>query len=166
MLRNEFNLPFAELSDLWIECKEVSNTKKVKVPKEMVAEESIKPKEIEKRVSGSEIKESTHIKVDPKSHITEPITKKSLRIINVTTEIEGEYGTYIKNKDGITIDGKLYSDKYMVKKTQQIASSAHNVKMNCIKERIKALEKELEKIRILEHNERDKFEEIESVFNL
>lgn len=176
LLRNEFNLPFAELSDLWIECKEVSNTKKVIVPKEMVAEKNIKPKEIEKKVSGLEVKEVEKDKIKPvcnvgvvnmkSNDIEKPTTKNGLRIINITTEIEGKYGTYIKNKDGITIDGKLYSDKYMVKKTQQIASSAHNVKMNCIKERIKALEKELENIRTLEHNERDKFEEIESVFNL
>jgi hypothetical protein len=152
MLKHEFNLPNAELSDLWLECK---NEICVKSTDKIPGNEDIK-------YSISEEEKTTDQKVEPLK--TEK--KISLKVIRVTTEVQGEYGTYVKNNDGVKIGDNLYSDLDAVKKEKIMMMNEFNTKMDNIKDRIRVLNDELKSIQDLGMKEIEKFTEIESVFGI
>jgi hypothetical protein len=165
LLKHEFNLPYAELSDLWLECKNESCVKSV--DKDTTVENPINleikvDKEIVDSIKGINIKEK-----EPEMAITTvPEKKISLKIVNIITEVEGEYGKYVKNSDGVRFGDKLYSDIDEVKKERTVLAAEYNNKMNGIKAKIAALNIELKEIQDLGMKEIEKFTEIESVFNL
>lgn len=157
-LKNEFNLPYAELSDLWLECK---SSKYVK-PYDQTS------KTIDAMACGlirEPIVKNKHLSKVPASEvIIEPIKNSSLKVINTITEIQGEFGTYIKSNDGVKVGEMLYRNTEEVNNTKNIISSKYKTIMDEIQERIKDLQLALESNKELEIKENDRFAEIESVF--
>jgi seryl-tRNA synthetase len=98
--------------------------------------------------------------------ITQIEKKNSLKVIRVTTEVEGEYGTYIKTVDGVKINDRLYSDIDMVKKEKIKLAAEYNTKIDSVMEKIRALNAEMKEIQDIGMKEIERFTEIESVFGL
>jgi hypothetical protein len=158
LLKNEYNLPFAELSDLWLECKNSDCAREIdKVPVNTTPLEFYYKKIEDMGVA---------IVAKEPEKIVAPDRKNSLKVVKVTTEVEGEYGIYIKNNDGVKINGQLYSDIDAVKKEKVTLAAEYNTKMDGIREKIKALNDELKAIQDAGMKEIEKFTEIESVFGL
>jgi uncharacterized protein YoxC len=164
LLKKEFNLPNAELSDLWLECKNVSCDRNMdKVPENTndrpTDEDVVK---FGNDVLGTNIatKEAENVE------ITQIEKKNSLKVIRVTTEVEGEYGTYIKTVDGVKINDRLYSDIDMVKKEKIKLAAEYNTKIDSVMEKIRALNAEMKEIQDIGMKEIERFTEIESVFGL
>jgi hypothetical protein len=164
LLKKEFNLPNAELSDLWLECKNVSCDRNMdKVPENT----NDRPTDEDVVKFGNDVlginiatKESENVE------ITQIEKKNSLKVIRVTTEVEGEYGTYIKTVDGVKINDRLYSDIDMVKKEKIKLAAEYNTKIDSVMEKIRALNAEMKEIQDIGMKEIERFTEIESVFGL
>lgn len=143
LLKKEFNLPNAELSDMWAACKPVAPKKTRNTPIENI---DVKSKEIET--------------VGPAKE------KSKLRVIKVIEEVQGEYGTYIKSQDGVTINGICYIGKDKVKEEKDIILKEYENKMNIVKKKMEELDIELKKIREQGTKEIEKYVELENVFDL
>jgi len=164
LLKNEFNLPFAELSDLWLECKNMEYRKETDRVPENVGPIVVNPI-INKEVVVEE-KKMENINEKEAGKTVGPEKKISLKVIRVTTEVEGEYGTYIKNADGVKIGDRLYSDKDMVMKEKVKLAAEYNTKIDGVKAKIEALKTSLKEIQEIGMKEIEKFTEIESVFDI
>jgi hypothetical protein len=143
LLKKEFNLPNAELSDIWAACKPVASKKTRNISSENA---EIKPKEI--------------TAVGPTKE------KTKLKVVKVIEEVQGEYGTYIKSPDGVTIDGVCYIGKNKVKEEKDIILKEYENKMNIVKKKMEELDIELKKIREQGTKEIEKYVELENVFDL
>lgn len=114
-LRNEFDIPFAELSDLWIECKSE------KIPKKKI-------------ISGV----SNPSNLEPKPIDT--TSNDNLKIINVLKEVQGRHGTYIRSLDCVMINGVEYKDVDTVKKECKAQMDIMNKQIERLKDELKNLE--------------------------
>ena len=158
LLRNEFNLPFAELSDLWIECKE---TKK---PKEKHKQHQVSENKVNKKsetIVAKEIEKGDDNKIIDNS-------KKNLKIVKVTvtTEIEGKYGTYIKTNGYVYTKDIKYSSKDIVQQEKTKIINEYNTKITDIKAKIEELNKQLKENQELGAKDIEKLTEIELVFDM
>lgn len=160
LLKREFNLPYGELSDLWIECKNgdyPKNTDKVPEHEEQNTESKSETAADQDKIISKEI--------EPEK-IVGPEKKSSLRVIKVTTEVQGEYGTYIKSIDGVKIGNALYKNKDVVKREKDEVSIEYKTKLDAIKEKIEDLNKQFKELQDSGMKEIERFTEIESVFDL
>lgn len=165
LLKSEFNLPYGELSDLWIEVKSHNygrTTDRVLEKEDKSKTEATANKDI--IVPDPEV--TSLIAAGITNMNNEPVKKNNLKVISITTEVEGEYGHYTKNVDGVKIGDNLYRDKEMIRKERIVSSSMYNTKMDNVRDRIKALNIELKEIQDKGIKELDRFDEIELVFDL
>lgn len=139
LLKKEFNLPNAELSDLWLSCK---NETVNKYDKAM----GVEPKEI---VVDSEIKK-----------------KSKLKVISTVKEVEGEYGTYFKSATGVSIDNKQYKDVAEVNAENDILTNEYLDIVKSINKQIKHLNAELRICNETHELKCKKYDELRDVFDL
>lgn len=154
-LRSEFNLPQAELSDMWAECKTegVSNPHTPKKVKEVAADKE--EKKIE--VVNTKVKNVDSAKMEQ---------KPALKIVNTIQEIQGTYNTYIKSSTGVRIGDKYYNDKSIVEEERQAIERRMEAKREDLRKQIEKLSKELGDITVNQRLEFAKYEELEAVFDM
>jgi hypothetical protein len=142
-LRKEFNLPNAELSNIWIEVKE----DELKGGKNKVV-----AKDIDEGVK-------EEVVVDKEN-------KSKLKVINVVSEIQGEYGTYLKSDRGVEIGEKMYKDKTVVERIRKAAAAEYGHNMEVIKAQIEELNIQLKDIENNGIKDLEMYAELEAVFDL
>lgn len=182
LLRNEFNLPNAELSDLWMECKpggkkmvKSMDKKKEEFLEEVaLTNENILNKEIV--VNGSkDVKEEVEVILADGIHVVNGVykvsvnnsTRKSkLKIVNTFTEVDGEYGSYVKSPRGVAIGDRLYENVSSVDDEEWDVRKKYEAEMSSIEKQISELNDKLEKIREEGKKKLEGFTELREVFNL
>lgn len=174
LLKREFNLPMAELSDLWLECKSGNEgySKSKNMPDTKM--DYIEPDEDNVVISINNIKEDKDLTRQDITIINTPLydnriilkPNSNLRIVSVTTQVEGLYGAYTRNIEGVRTGDKLYTDKDMVKNEKVAIITEYKSRKDDIRDKIKALNIELKDVEILEIKEIEMFAELESVFDL
>ena len=97
--------------------------------------------------------------------LEEEIKEKSKLVIK-SIEIDGVYGTYIKNSDGVTADGNPIKDIEMLNREKKGYLERQNTAIEATESKIKELTEHLSKLLIDKENELEKYEEIKQVFNM
>lgn len=183
LLKNEFNLPFTELSNLWIEVKEeqrincvnphtakkfineVAADKEEKEVCEKLAENMKKvfpQKEAEKVIA-----EKINIgKIEDLTTDNTGIKLNGLKVVNTIQEIQGKYGTYIKSSTGVRMGQKHYKDKLDVEEEINSLEGEYKARNIIIKEEIEKLNFELKEIEEKYTMESEKYAELENVFDI
>lgn len=147
ILKKEFNLPFAELSDIWIQSKgRISNSH---TPKKF------KDAEKEKFLNEVAAENEKTCKKEPK-----------LKVVNTIQEIKGEYGTYVKSQAGVRLNEKLYKDITDVEAEKEARKSQINALEEVLKTQLEEVNKKLTTLAENKKKEIDKYSEILEVFNM
>jgi hypothetical protein len=187
MIRKEFlpyNLPNAEISDLWIICKAELN-KDIKVVKTLEKINNKKSKEIieENVMIGNDIKAKIIVEDDKPNVMVindavvgdsstgvniniVPERKTKLKVLSEYKEIEGEYGKYIKSSDGVKINDKQYHDVAEVNLENNTLINVYLDKVKEINRQIAYLNNDLKKCNELHELGCKKFDELREVFDL
>lgn len=186
LIKKEFNLPNAEISDLWIICRaELNNDSKVVKTLEKINNKNTKSKEvieenimIRNEIEAKIIVEEDKSKVmvmndkvigDPSAGVninTNPVKKAKLKVISEYKEIEGEYGKYIKSSDGVKINDKQYHDVSEVNLENDALTNVYLDKIKEINRQIAYLNNDLKKCNELHEIGCKKFDELRDVFDL
>lgn len=162
LLKKEFNIPDAELSNMWICCKAENTTE----------EKSIK-NALEYEKKGNDIKDMDKEEPKLKSNSelvdaefkTGPQTNSKLKIVNIIREIHGEYGVYIVSNKGVKINGKHFDNLDIVNKNRVTLKNDYEKNKAFIKEQMDELNKQLKNIDIAYDTKLKKYDELEEVFN-
>jgi hypothetical protein len=173
LLKKEFKLPNAELSDLWIECKPggaVKNMKKDKSKQEKFLEEvaieneKILNKDISKDFDKG-IDQVISEKVEEET-VVDCVKRTKLKVVKTTVELVGEYGTYLKGSDGVRIGDKHYSDLGVVEEEEKSLRGSYEASMRSIEEQIAGLNAKLDLIRIEGMAKLESYTELREVFSI
>lgn len=142
----------------------------IKEARKELEEEAMK--ELESSIDGETLIKITHdsgfeVNQEPKKEITldAPGTKiNGLKIKSI--EIEGKYGTYVKDENGVTADGNPIKDIETLNREKEGYLKRQNELVKSTKDKIKELEENLTKLEADKEIEMRKCEEIEAVFNI
>jgi hypothetical protein len=190
IIKKEFDLPNAEISDLWIICRaEINNDQRAVKSLEKINNKNIKSKEIIEEdimigddmpgkivieykepnvmtINDSEIGNSDSgltVKTIPEKTQNK---KSKLKVISEYKEIKGEYGKYIKDLDGVKIGDKCYSDVSIINAENDALTNVYLDKVKEINRQIAYLNNDLKKCNDLYEVGCKKFDELREVFEL
>lgn len=165
LLKKEFNISNASLSDLWASCKveKVDNVKDKRAEKidleirasDIVSDGLITVIEPKTIGSGFKIKPGTELGT---MELKQAKTDSKLKVLNVITEIQGEYGTYIKSNKGVLVNDKEYLTMKEIEKEATCNSTNMTIEIYELKKQLDVLENELK-------NVNSKYKELKEVFN-
>ena len=178
-LKKEYNLPAAELSELWIDCKaELNQEKKLKNVEKNIETEKALDKYINEKL---EFKDQSDTKIgtvtasyDTDKGFKIEVEPVGLQVVDEVKVVKGKFGYYHKSKDGIRFsnDEKLINDDVAYKNKDEVKNKRNEL-INEYLDRVKVLNKQLEEInRQLEYANKANetmnhhFDEIEQVFDL
>jgi hypothetical protein len=194
ILKKEFNLPNAELSDLWIQSKgNLSNShtpkkfieepEKQKFLNEVVAEnEGILNKEIPVNAVG-EVKKVTVAEIGdipqkeiPVKEVVEKLgvvevefvnpNKSKLKVVNTITEIEGQFDRYLKSIEGVKTSQSLFKDIKELETYKESTKTENEKQKTELKEQIEELQDKLRKVNEDSIRENGFIEEVEEIFKM
>lgn len=153
-LRNEFNVPYAELSDIWIECKDETNKNdKTVIMKAKV--DDIKSKD-------ASIKD---LIIEPKTIETKPSTNSKLKLICTVHQIQGKYGLYVVSKqNGLHVNDKAYDSITDMMEDRNNFDKEYAKRRDDLLKRIEELNNEINMINKAHETEMEKYDEIKEVF--
>ena len=172
ILKKEYNLPAAELSELWIDCKvELDQDKKLKKVEKNIETEKALDKYINEKL---ELKNPSDAKIGTvvSSYYTnegfkievEPV---GLQVIDEVKVVKGKFGYYHKSKDGIRFSNgeKLINDNVTYKSKEDLASKS-NENIEDMNSNINKLKDELSKAENKLQAYMDRVNEINQVFDI
>ena len=179
VLKNEFNLPSAVLSDLWIECKNdrLKGENKENMGQALKYNECLVTSIEEYDEVETPVMDSINNKIPEKEIDNTGMAGidydgdrlgnlNELAVIDKTMTIRGKHGIYIRNKDGVTLGSTLYHHKSNITNVKEACSKLYTMKINDIQKQIDALNIELKDIENEGMQQMEKYTEIESVFDL
>lgn len=171
VLKKEYNLPAAELSELWIDCK-VELDQEKKLNKKEDHTDQLKWKNPSNAKIIASVKSAEFTEDGAKITVEKPATK--LEIVDEVKVIKGQFGYYHKSKDGIRFsnDEKLINDDIIYENKKRV-EEGFNKTTNIYLDETKALNKRIaelnENLKILNESYKttaNKFDELEQVFDL
>ena len=193
LLKNEFNIPYAELSDIWLECKSEKFPEYEschEVTKKKVSVDVVENKEIEKPKERVPVKKHKVAKITAKERVPvekikskeieekKPIEKYDtiqnydLQVIKTLKKIKGKYGTYLRSEDGVEMKEKLYPNAKMVEKEKFQILEKNITKIKSTKDKMEKLKNTLQDLKDtledLEYNnniDEKKYDELIKVFD-
>ena len=166
-LKKLYNIPAAELSETWIDCKvELDQEKKHKKVEKNIETE----KALDKYGNGKlELKTPSDAKIGTVvlSYDTNEGSTSRLQVIDEVKVIKGTFGYYHKSKDGIRFsEGDELLNKDIAYKNKQRAIEDRNKVVKGIDMEIQTLENKLIILRKQKYDSESKFNELEQVFDL
>ena len=171
-LKKEYNLPAAELSELWIDCKvEMDQEKKSKKVEKNIETEKALDKYINEKL---ELKNPSDAKIgtvvssyDTNEGFKIEVEPSRLQVIDEVKVIKGAFGYYHKSKDGIRFsEGDELLNKDIAYKNKQSVVVSRNKVIKEIDTEICTLENRLIILRKQKFDSESKFSELEQVFDL
>lgn len=156
-LKENYDLPTKDFQIIIKEARKELESEKMEELESLITEESNIEvvKATVKEVQGAELKEEitadkTGVKVN------------GLKIKSI--EIEGKYGIYVKDENGVTADGNPIKDIETLNREKEGYLKRQNELVKSTKDKIKELEENLTKLEADKEIEMRKCEEIEAVF--
>jgi hypothetical protein len=172
LLKSEFKLPNAELSDLWMECKPggaVKNMKKSKSKQEKFLEEvAIENEKILNKDISENIDKGINQVVDEnvEEAVVDCVKRSKLKVMRTTVEVAGEFGIYLKGPDGVSKGDKHYNDLGVVEDEENAVRGEYEASMGSIEAEIAALNAKLNEIREEGMKKLESYTELREVFSI
>jgi hypothetical protein len=177
LLKSEFNLPDAELSNMWIQCRAegTRDEKNIQVALDYEAKKvgvvEVKKADLDtsngkKDVVTEVVIDKDGITITDDEHVLKvPATTSKLRVVNVIHDIQGEYGLYTVSKNGVYINGKNYKDIAEMEDERNKFNTEYANRTKDLLKQIEELNMELKMTNEIHDNEMKKYDEIKEVFS-
>ena len=159
-LKENYDLPTKDFQIIIKEARKELEAEKMEELESLITEESNIEvvKATVKEVQGAEMKEE--ITVDT----TGVKTLNGLKIKSI--EIEGKYGIYVKDENGVTADGNPIKDIEMLSREKEGYLKRQYDLIAAAENEMKELKEHLEKLEMDKENELNKYAEIAAVFEM